>query len=58
MLPAWQAGAGEGYGRNFSSEAGLVPEQGLGWPEPPWASMLTGVKGHGYLGAPGFPAAH
>ena len=30
MLPAWQAGAGEGYGRNFSSEAKLVPEQALG----------------------------
>lgn len=37
MLPAWQAGAGEGYGRNFSPEAGLVPEQGLGWAGLLWA---------------------
>lgn len=55
MLPAWQAGAGEGYGRNFSSEAGLVPEQGLGWAGPQQANK--GRKA-GQLGAPGFPDEH
>ena len=52
MLPAWQAGAGEGYGRNFGSEASLVPEQGLGWAGP-----LQANKGQraGRLGAPWFP---
>lgn len=45
MLPAWQAEGGEGYDRNFSSEAGLVPEQGLGRAGPLWACVLN--KGQG-----------
>lgn len=58
MLPAWQAGAGKGYGRNFSSDAGLIPEQDLGWAGPHRLVCLARVKGPGRLAAPRFPAEH
>lgn len=55
MLPAWQAGAEEGYGRNFSSEAGLVRNRA--WGGRATAGVITKVKG---LGAwcSGFPDEH
>lgn len=58
MLPAWQVRATDGYGGNFSSRAGLVPQQNLEWAGPYRPVYPTRVTGSGSVAAPGLPGEH